>query len=431
MNATERLWRRAQGVLGTGLWSVTQGAYSYPEGVFPLLAESARGCKITDTDGQSFVDWIMGWGPVLLGHCHPMVNSAIRERIEKGILLSLLTPLEIEVATRIRAMVPCAERVAFGKNGSDVLGAAVRIARAKTGRDGVLIHGYHGFHDWYMASVPDCQGIPESNRHLVRSFPYNDLPKIAGLFDRFGDRIAAVVMEPCNVTLPEEGFLEGIRELCTQNDSLLIFDEIITSFRLARGGAQECFGVTPDLACIGKGIANGMPLSALVGKLDSMSVLGSVGYGLTYRGESLSLAAGLACLEYYAEHDVPAKLAATGESLRAAFQASCESHGVSGGLFGPPARMSFAFSPAGGITAIGLQTLFVQECLKHGVLTNGNLLPSEAHDDEAIAVSKIAFDRALAVLRQAIDQKSLQGLLQIPALQIFYEEDTLEEAGTC
>ncbi|MEZ5988381.1 MAG: aminotransferase class III-fold pyridoxal phosphate-dependent enzyme [Planctomycetota bacterium] len=405
--STERTWQTAQGVLATGLWTVSQGAFHYPEGVFPLMARSAGGCRLVDTSGQEYVDWIMGWGPVLLGHADPRVREAIVAQLDQGVLMSLLTPLEVEVAVRIRAMVPCAEKVAFGKNGSDVLSAAVRVARAKTGRSGLLIHGYHGFHDWYMASVAECEGIPDSLRPLVRPFAYNDLAGLRDLFARFGDRIAAVVMEPCNVTLPAPGFLEGVRKLCDQNESLLIFDEIITSFRLARGGAQERFRVIPDLACIGKGLANGMPLSALVGKADPMSVLERVGYGLTYRGESLSLAAARACLGIYAETDVPAQLERTGARIRAAFDEAAARVGVVGGLYGPEARMSFAFSPAGGITSIGLQTLFVQECLKHGVLTNGNLLPSQAHDDAALEQSTQAFALALEVLARAIRERDL------------------------
>jgi glutamate-1-semialdehyde aminotransferase len=325
-------------------------------------------------------------------------------------------------------MVPCAERVAFGKNGSDVLGIAVRIARAATGRDGILVHGYHGFHDWYMAGHEGCEGIPDSLRSLVRHFPYNDLEHLKDLFRRHGDKIAAVVMEPTNVTLPAPGYLEGIRALTLEHGALFIFDEIITSFRLARGGAQEAFGVVPDLACVGKGLANGMPLSALVGKRDVMEVLARVGYGITYRGETLSLAAARACLEVHATEPVAQHLAAIGGEARDRFQRSAKKVGVVGGLFGPSARMSFAFSPAGGITSLGLQTLFVQEALKRGVLTNGNLLPSYAHDARAVETSAAAFEGALEVLARAVAARSLKEFLHIPALNIFYEDGVLQES---
>jgi len=426
---TESLWARAQDVLASGLWTVSQGAFRYPDGVFPILADSGEGYWLRDSTGARYVDWIMGWGPVILGYRHPEVEAAIAAQLKAGPLLSLLHPLEIEVAEEIRRMVPCAGRVAFGKNGSDVLGAAVRVARAATGREGVLVHGYHGFHDWYMASHPECDGIPESLRWLVRSFPYNDLPALRRIFDEFGGHLAAVVMEPTNVTLPAPGFLEGVRALTREAGVLLVFDEIITSFRLARGGAQEAFGVVPDLACVGKGLANGMPLSALVGRRDLMEVLPRVGYGLTYRGETLSLAAARACLAVHAREPVAEHLARIGEAVRTRFRDDAARLGVACGLFGPPARMSFAFSPAGGITGMGLQTLFVQECVKRGVLTNGNLLPSYAHDDEAVERSASAFSSALEVVARAIAARRLDGFLHVAALRIFYEDGKLLETG--
>lgn len=425
---TEATWRKAQGVLAAGLWSVSQGAFRYPDGVFPMLADRGEGCVIWDTTGRDYIDWMMGWGPVMLGYRHPKVEKAIIEQLRSGPLLSLLHPIEVEVAEMLRAAIPCAERVAFGKNGSDVLGLAVRIARAATGREGILIHGYHGFHDWYMAAHSGCEGIPESLRYLVHQFPYNDLEHLKDMFEKHGDRIAAVVMEPCNVTLPAPGYLEGIRELTLKHGALLIFDEIITSFRLARGGAQEFFGVVPDLACVGKGLANGMPLSALVGKRDVMDVIHRVGYGITYRGETLSLAAARACLEIYSTEQVAKHLATVGEEIRARLNESLQKVGVAGGLFGFPARMSFAFSPAGGITGLGLQTLFVQEAVKRGVLTNGNLLASYAHRAEALDKSAAAFHGAAEVLARAIEARSLKPFLHIQALNIFYEDGVLYDS---
>jgi glutamate-1-semialdehyde 2,1-aminomutase len=423
---TEATWHRALKVLSTGLWSVSHGAFHYPDGVFPLLAARGEGCRLVDTTGRSYVDWVMGWGPVILGYRHPAVERAIAAQLAEGPLLSLLHPLEIEVAEGLCDAVPCAERVAFGKNGSDVLAAAVRIARAATGREVVLVHGYHGFHDWYLASQPACEGIPASLRELVHPFPYNDLPALSELFDRFPERVAAVVMEPTNVEPPRPGFLEGVRELTRSRGALLVFDEIITGFRLARGGAQQHFGVVPDLACVGKGLANGMPLSALVGRDDLVQVIHRVGYGLTYRGETLSLAAARSCLEIFEQEPVSERLAATGESLRELYHEARLRVGVESALIGPPARMTFAFGGAGPLSPIGLQTLFVQECLKRGVLTNGNLLPCYAHDDEAVEHSARAFAESLEVVAGAAKVGSFEGLLQIPPLPIFFEDPAHE-----
>jgi glutamate-1-semialdehyde aminotransferase len=417
-------------VLAAGTWSVTQGALSYPDGVFPLLAESGEGCRLTDTSGVEYVDWIMGWGPVLLGYRRLEVERAIAAQLAAGPLLSLLTPLEIEVAELLREAVPCAEGVAFGKNGSDVLAAAVRIARAHTGRELVLHYGYHGFHDWYMAGVADCEGVPDALRCTIQAFGYNDLDGLRALFEAHAGQVAAVVMEPLNTELPEPGYLEGIRELTREHGALLVFDEVITGFRIARGGAQEAYGVLPDLACVGKGLANGMPLSALVGRAEFLRTIPRVGYGVTFRGETLSLAAARACLEIHAREDVAGHVARIGEALRQSFDEACGRYGVGAALVGPPARTSLAFEPSGRLLPLGLQTLFVQECLKGGVLTNGNFLPSLAHDEPALEKSSQAFDAALGVVAEAIDRDSFDGLLDIPALNIFTRDDQLEE-GPC
>ena len=208
-------WQRAQDVLASGLWTVSQGAFDYPDGVFPVMSARAEGCRSWDGAGQEYVDWIMGWGPVTLGHRHPAVVRSIERALESGVLHSLLTSLEVEVAEDVRDMLPGAEGVAFGKNGSDVLALAVRMARAHTGREHVLVCGYHGFHDWYMASAPECRGIPESLRASVAPFPYADLDALAQRFALQPESIAAVVMEPTSTQLPPAGYLEGVRELCS------------------------------------------------------------------------------------------------------------------------------------------------------------------------------------------------------------------------
>lgn len=424
---SERLWSRAQRVLTTGLWSVSHGAFRYPDGVFPLLAQRGEGCMLWDTTGRAYIDWMIGWGPVILGYRHPAVEQAITRQLAEGPLLSLLHPIEIEVAEMLCDAVPCAERVAFGKNGSDVLAAAVRVARAFTGRELILFHGYHGFHDWYLAAHPGCEGVPQSLRGSILEFAYNDAEGLARLFERFPGRVAAVVMEPTNIALPAPGFLEAVRRLTTEHGSLLVFDEIITGFRLARGGAQEAFGVVPDLACVGKALANGMPLAALVGRGDVMQTVHRVGYGMTYRGETLSLAAARACLEIFEREPVAKRLAATGASLRSLYHETRGRIGVDTALIGPDARQTFAFAGSRRITPLGCQTLFVQECLKRGVLTNGNVLPCLAHDEAAVTRSSQVFAQSLEVVARAVDAESLDGFLQIPPLPVFFEDASHEQ----
>jgi glutamate-1-semialdehyde 2,1-aminomutase len=372
--------------------------YAGDDDAFPRFAEHAEGCRLRDADGTSYVDWISGGGPVLLGYRHPDVERAIVEQVEAGPTLSLMHPVELEVAAMLKEMIPCAEMVTFGKNGSDVVTAAVRVARAVTGRDLILQHGVHGFHDWYVSMFPEVEGQPDALRDLVHPFPYNDLDALDGLFDRFRGRVAAVVMEPTNVELPEPGYLEGVRDLAAAHGALLVFDEMITGFRLANGGAQERFGVMPDLACFGKALANGMPLSALVGKRSYMQRLTSVAYGMTFRGETLSLAAARAVLALLRREPVAERLAVTGARVRESFGAARERHGVQATLRGPEARMTFDFAPDGGMLGQRIQIAFLKQCARAGVLTNGNILPSLAHDEDALAQTGDAFDAALGAV---------------------------------
>ena len=266
--------------------------YGDDDGAFPRFAERADGYELIDSEGRSFVDWTNGGGPVILGYNHPAVEEAVRAQLahKAGPTLTLMHPVELEVASKLTEMVPCAEMVAFGKNGSDAVTAAVRIARAATRREVILHHGGHGFHDWFVSSL-GAAGVPKAIGSLVHSFPYNDLAALEALFDRFEGQVAAIVMEPVNIAMPAAGYLESVRELAHARGALLIFDEMVTAFRLAPGGAQELFGVTPDLTALGKGIANGMPLSAVVGRREYMRHLPNVAYGMTFRGETLSLAA--------------------------------------------------------------------------------------------------------------------------------------------
>jgi acetylornithine/succinyldiaminopimelate/putrescine aminotransferase len=289
-------------------------------------------------------------------------------------------------------MIPSAEMVAFGKNGSDALAAAVRLARAVTGREMLLQHGGHGFHDWCVA-IHGVPGVPKALGPLVRAFPYNDLEALEALFEEHAGAVAAVVMEPVNIELPEPGYLEAVRELAHRHGALLVFDEVITAFRLGPGGAQERFGTMPDLTCLGKAMANGMPLSAVVGRREYVERLPGLAYGMTFRGETLSLAAAAAVLRTLREVPVAEHLAHIGELVRAAFDRACAATGVQAALLGPPARMTFALADD---ATVQRGTVFALECARRGILTNGNILPSLAHDEDAVRRTEEAFHPALA-----------------------------------
>jgi glutamate-1-semialdehyde aminotransferase len=436
---TGRLMSRARTILAYGgLDGIVQRPLHYsPHGVFPQFAADAQGCRFRDTTGQEFIDWVIGWGPVMLGHRRPEVERAIREQVVAGPNLSLMHPIEIEVAEALVEMIPCADMVAFGKNGSDGLTAAVRLARAITGRDVILQYGMHGFHDWFVGQLAHVRGIPAAWRELVVSFPYGDVDELARRFEAHRGRVAAIVMEPVREVLPKPGYLAAVRDLAHAHGALLVFDEVMTALRLGPGGAQEAFGVLPDIACLGKSMGNGMPLSAVVGRREYMQHLPGVGFGMTFRGDTLSLAAARAVLKVVRTEPVAEHLAAIGEALRAGFRDLCRELGVGFDLIGPPARMSVLFAGAGRLDAETLRDLFLQECLKRGVFTNGNFLPCYAHDRAAVEATLAGLRGALTVVAESIQADRVTGLLPVGGFphgprahiaQGFIEQ--MEEVGT-
>src|SRR3989344_9502750 len=237
----------------------------YIQGCSPLFATRAKGARIWDVDGNEYIDFISGLLPVILGYRYRVVDDAIKRQLKAGIIFSLSSPLEYELAQLLIKHIPAAEMVRFGKNGSDVTAGAVRLARAVTGREHIAYAGYHGWHDWYIGATTRSLGVPKSTRELTHKFEYNNLASLEKIFADHPGTVAAVIMEPEGAVAPEKNFLNDVRELAHKNGALLIFDEIITGFRWSLGGAQKYYGVTPDLSSFGKSMANGMPISALVG----------------------------------------------------------------------------------------------------------------------------------------------------------------------
>ena len=288
----------------------------FPLGTTPVYLQRGNGSHAWDIDGNEFIDWICGLGPITLGYNYSKVNDAIERQLHDGISFSLPHPLEVELAELLNSIILCADMVRFSKNGTDVTNAAVRLARAYTCRDKIAYFGYHGGgSDWYGITTEKPAGIPAVLRGNAILFEYNNLDSLEAIFEH--NQIAAVIMEPMIVVFPHQGFLKKVKELCEQNGALLIFDEIVTGFRMSLGGAQQYFNVVPDLATFGKGMANGMPLSALVGKAHIMKYLPDVFFSYTFAGECLSLAAGIATITEMQDKDTIAHCWEIGKALRA------------------------------------------------------------------------------------------------------------------
>jgi glutamate-1-semialdehyde-2,1-aminomutase len=402
------LLARARKVLPGVAQTYSKGPDQHVEGVYPVFLERGEGCYVWDLAGNRYIDYPCALGPMVLGYGDAGVNAAVRAQVRLGSTFSLANRLEVEVAELIVDMVPCAEMVRFVKSGSEATSAAVRLARAATGRDRVAMCGYHGWHDWCIGHTAKSGGVPAAVRDLTHQFTYNDIASLQRLFDEHPGEIAAVIMEPVGVEPPHPGFLEAVREAATRHGAVLIFDEIITGFRLAPGGAQEHFGVTPDLAAFGKAIANGLPLAAVAGRADILGLVEtSVFISSTFGGETLSLAAGKATLERISAGGVIEHLWRQGGRLIEGFNALADEHEVPARMIGLAPRRIIAFEPVDNIEANAVKGLFWQECLDRGVLMGNANFVSYAHDDDALETTLSAFDGALGVTGKAIRHRTV------------------------
>ncbi|HVZ86972.1 MAG TPA: aminotransferase class III-fold pyridoxal phosphate-dependent enzyme [Polyangia bacterium] len=420
---SDALYARGAALIPGATQTLAKGVGQHVRGVAPKYIRSGRGARVVDVDDNSYLDFTMGIGPLVLGYRHPAVDAAIRAQLESGITFSLPHPLEVEVAELVHEIVPGAEQVRYGKNGCDVTTAAVRLARAFTGRDKVLCCGYHGWHDWYISVTDRNRGIPAGVAALTHTFDYNDLASVEAGLD---DDTACVILEPVTFEAPKPGFLTELKRLCAARGALLIFDEMWTGFRLALGGAQERFGVTADLACFSKAVANGMPLSLLTGRADVMRLCEKdVFFFSTFGGEALSLAAAKATLRELRDGEVPARLDALGTVLREGYNALAEELGVLPftRCVGFGCRTMVTFAPQGtaaGADPLHMKSFVQQELIRRGILWSGFHNLSAAHTHEDIALTLATYREVLPLLHEVLEHRSLaQALLGPPMEPVF------------
>lgn len=402
---SNELFARALKTVPLASQTFSKSSHQWVEGAAPLFLQSGRGCRVTDVDGNSYIDYVLGLLPVILGYCDPDVDAAIRAQLDEGITFSLAHPKEVELAEVLTEIIPCAEMVRYGKNGSDVTTGAVRLARAHTGRSKIAICGYHGWHDWYIGTTTRRIGVPDAVRALSATFPYNDAAALEKLLAAEPDGYAAIILEADGVQQPAPGFLARLRELATHYGVVLVFDEIITGFRLHMGGAQAHYGVTPDLACFGKSMGNGMPIAALVGKREIMRKVEDIFFSTTFGGEVLSIAAALATIEKLKRENVIARLWARGDKLRDSANATLRQRGlgefVSFGGEGWWPRIKMGGGP---VEANLLTSLLRQEFNANGLLLGASFNLSLAHDNDTVAAETIsAIDTAAGAVRDALD----------------------------
>lgn len=401
---SESMLARAERVIPLGSQTFSKSKTQFPFGVSPYFVTRGQGSRVWDVDGNEYLDMINSLASVTLGYCDPDVTAAVQAQLAKGTIFSLGTELEVQVAEKIVEMVPCAEMVRFGKNGSDATSGAVRVARAFTGRDRVAVCGYHGWQDWYIGSTARNRGVPQAVSDLTHSWTFNDAASLQKLFAAHPGEFAAVMMEPMNVAFPLPGFLQEVQDLCRKHGALLVFDETITGFRYANGGAQALFGVTPDLATFGKGLANGYPVSAVAGRADVMKLMEEIFFSFTFGGETLSLAAALATLNKLQQEPVVQTITATGEKVMAQTLALIERHGLKDvfAVTGHPSWSFLIFKDARGHSMWEIKTLFMQEVLKRGVLALGTHNISYAHTAQDMARLEQVYDEVFGIIAQGL-----------------------------
>jgi glutamate-1-semialdehyde aminotransferase/spore coat polysaccharide biosynthesis protein SpsF (cytidylyltransferase family) len=407
--ASQALLQRSCSVIPFGSQTFSKSHLQFPPGRAPLYVTHGDGARIFDVDGNDYVDLVNAILPVILGYRDQDVDDAIRHQIDRGISFSLATPLEYELAELLKRHIPCAEMAKFGKSGTDVTSAAIRLARACTDRDRIIMTGYHGWADWSMAPTDRNLGIPGAVQALSTRLDYGD-------YDAFekhlNNTIAAVIVEPDSN--PE--FLHWLKNKCDSVGAILIFDEIITGFRWSMGGAQKFFGITPDLATFGKAMGNGMPISALVGSarlMKKMQPPDNIFYSGTMFGETLSLAAAIATIKKLDRLRVPRQLWTIGQSLAAAVQALIISTGVSGvvHLNGWKIRNTLSFSDYGSISANKIRTLFMQEMSRNGVLIINAHNLSYAIGAPELARITTAYAETFMAIKNAMTANNIDNLI--------------------
>jgi glutamate-1-semialdehyde 2,1-aminomutase/spore coat polysaccharide biosynthesis protein SpsF len=362
-------------------------------GVTPIFLDHAKGAIVTDVDGNDFVDLIQGLLPNILGYAHAEVNKAAHDRANEGHSFSLPHPIEVELAERLCDLIPCAEMVRYGKNGSDATAGAVRVARAYTGREHVAFCGYHGWQDWFIGATSRNAGVPKAVRELAHPFPYNDPSALDELLSSIPGQFAAVIMEPVNFYWPDAGYLEKVEEITHRHGAVLIFDEICSGFHFGLGGAQKIFGVTPDLATFGKAMGNGWPISCIVGRKDIMKVFEDAFVSFTFAGDVAGMAATMKVLDILESGDAYARMTAAGTKLFDGARVMAAEAGLADSfrLYGHPHWSFFTFVDDDGADDPATRALWMQELTRRGVLILTTFNISAALDEASVTTVLSAF----------------------------------------
>ena len=414
MPDVQAAYREAKEIIPGGTQLLSKRPEMFAPGQWPAYYREARGCEVIDMEGRRFVDMSLGGIlSTILGFGDPDVNAAVIRRVSLGSMATLQTYDEVELAGLLLEIHPWAENARFTRAGGESMAVAVRIARARTGRDKIALCGYHGWHDWYLAAnlpatselnahlLPglDPAGVPSGLSGSTLTFHYNNLEELDALIAGHGSELAAIVMEPTRQTDPTPGFLEGVRERCDRIGARLIYDEISIGWRLCLGGAHLKFGVSPDIAVFAKALGNGFPIGAIIGTRDTMQGAQSSFISSTFWTEGVGPAAALACVRKMMRLDVPGHLAKIGALVIAGWQALGAKHGIPVKTPGRPELAILSFDHP---EAAALTTLMTAKMLERGYLAAGGFNAMLTHEPRHVNGYLIALDDVFAELAEAI-----------------------------
>jgi glutamate-1-semialdehyde aminotransferase len=410
---------RAEKSIPLGSQTFSKSRTQYPVGVSPLFINRANGTYVWDIDGNKYIDLVNSLAAITIGYKNKKIDNSVRKQMKKGSIFSLPGILEAEVAELIIETVPSAEMVRFAKNGSDVTTAAIRLSRAYTGKEEIAFCGYHSWQDWYIGSTSMNKGVPKDVAKLSHRFIYNDIESLRKIFENRPNKIAAVILEPMTSEYPKNIFLSEVKDLAKKNNSILIFDETITGYRYSIGGAQLEFNVTPDLTTLGKGIANGYPLSAIVGKREIMKEIENIFFSGTFGGELLSLAAAKTVIQMHLNFDITGRITSVGSKIALELQKIINSYKMEEFLHisGHPTWKFLNWEGNEKFNTQVIKTYFMQEMFKKGVLVlsthNNSLSLTEKISEQVINI----YGEVISDLSKSISDTSLLSKLHVKPIQ--------------
>ena len=411
---SNELKERARKVIPHLTGTFSRAAPHFVEGVYPVYIESGQGSHFTDVDGNEYLDYLCALGPVTLGYNYEVVNEAIINQLKKGILFSLPHRIELEASELVSQTIPNADMVKFEKSGSNAVTGAVRAARAITKRDKVAYCGSGGvWHDWQAAMVSKNRGVPEFNDDLIKIFDYNDIEGLEQIIDDNPNQIAAIVLEPTIFERPTNDFLAKVRKIADQNNSILILDEVITGFRFDLKGGQNYFNIKGDMVCFGKGMGNGLPISAITGPTEFMKVFDDLWVSSTNNSETLSLAGTISVINEMNEKKTISKCWEMGKKLFDGWNKITLENKINSKISGYPVRMKMDCFDSKNSNSPELKALILQEMVKKGIFMSPSWIAlSYSHSQKDINFTLETLDIVCKEINKKVSNEDYKQLIE-------------------